>query len=150
MKYNVENELEKFEHWLFEMDDRLEPLIEYAESKGFILDYSLESLNDFEIFISNEKIGFDHDLFITCARYLGEVLVQNFGGKWILDIKDPNSLYYGKPVIAEYSKYSTLFSPINILKNYTREYKKGLLLKAIMSDIDPEGIDLNKYPTEKE
>jgi len=148
MKLNKNEEIEKFELWLFEMDNRLEPLVDYAENKGYSLDYSLESLLDFETFILVEKITFEHDLFITCARYLGEILVQNFNGKWALDIDDPNSLYYGKPVVTNYSKYGTIFSPINILKNYTRAYKRGLLLKVIKSDIDPENFNLDKYPTE--
>ncbi|MET4141981.1 hypothetical protein [Pedobacter sp. UYP1] len=149
MKVNKEEELEKFEIWLFEMDDRLEPLLDYAEKKGYSLDYSLDSLAIFEKFVESEKINFDHDLFITCARYLGEVVVKTFNGKWSLDIEDPNSLYFKKPVVINYSKYGTIFSPINILKNYTREYKKGLLLKAILSDIEPGTFNLNNYPTEE-
>lgn len=149
MKFNKEEELEKFELWLFEMDDRLEPLSEYAEKQGYPLDYSLDSLEVFEEFVESEKINFDHDLFITCARYLGEVVVKNFNGKWSLDIEDPDSLYFKKPVVIGYSSHGALFSPVNILKNYTREYKKGLLLKAILSDIEPDTFNLDEYPTEK-
>lgn len=147
MKSNKDTETKKFEQWLFEMDDRLEPLVDYADKKGYLLDYTLESLSRFEEFVAAEKIDFDHDLFITCVRYLGEVVVINFNGKWSLDVEDSNSLYYRKPIITDYSKYGTSFSPVNILKNYTREYKKGLLLKAIMSDIEPEDFNLDKYPT---
>lgn len=80
------------------MDDRLEPLVDYADKKGYLLDYTLESLSRFEEFVADEKIDFDHDLFITCIRYLGEVIVTNFNGKWSLDIDDPHSLYYKNPL----------------------------------------------------
>ena len=148
MKVNKQEEIEKFNNWIMEMDDRLEPLLGYAEDKGYSLDYSLDSLAIFEEFVKSEKINFDHDYFITCARYLGELVRINFNGQWDLDIDDPRSLYYKKPVISKYSKYDTFFSPINILKNYTREYKQGLLLRAINATTDPEPFNLDKYPTE--
>jgi hypothetical protein len=54
MEVNKQEEIEKFNNWIMEMDDKLEPLLAYAEDKGYNLDYSLDSLAIFEEFIKLE------------------------------------------------------------------------------------------------
>lgn len=139
-----EEKKEEFQVWLFEMDDRLEAFLEHVAMEGIKLDYSLDSLDAFGKFLLLEHYTPNHDYFITAARYYGEVVRKTYGGKWILDIEDENSLYYGLPVIKNYSPFEgMLFYPIDILGNFCRKKNKGLLKRAILADIEPSNFNWN-------
>lgn len=64
---------EKFEHFLFEMDDVLESYVVAAVEQGYGLDYSLESLVELERYWQatgdGQRDGTDAN---RAARYLGE------------------------------------------------------------------------------
>lgn len=94
---------DEFEEFLFEMDDVLDDLVADAGSKGFGFDFSLESLDAFEEYLSSlRREGQPRDFLRTRGgRYLGEVFRKTFGGRWELCLKSPKYLYYGLPVLCE-------------------------------------------------
>lgn len=146
LKDLTEKELdEKFEMFLFDMDDNLEAFIDEAESQGYNLDYSLKSLTDLENYLTKNKVDQDSDDVNNAAAYFGEVVRKKYGGKWIcsLDMKN-NSLYYGKPVISGHTTPDDLqLSPFDTVLLYIISPRKDHFLITIENDLDDESIDLS-------
>ncbi len=129
-----EEDIEKFEMFIFEMDDVLEPFIEEAESKGKLLDYSLESLHALEAYLNevDEPAEVASLLKNRASRYLGEVFRKNVGGRWEL-CADPDKLFFKLPVLVDYAQMPLEFCPIEIVANYLGSRKAGLLRGAVAS-----------------
>ncbi len=131
-------EREKFEYFLFEMNDVLEEFISDAKKDGINLDYSLSSLDQLELVILK---NLDKEINVEVlknrsARYLGEVVRKNLGGKWELCDKDPKYLYFKLPVITGYSNLSIEFCPIEMIRNFMRSKKMGMLKEIVESDME--------------
>jgi hypothetical protein len=127
------DELEKFELFLCEMDDVLEDFVSQAQTAGVVLDYTVASLDALEAYIGTTlQAGAPGELVKNRAsRYLGEVFRRTVGGKWQLCLRDPKYLYFKLPVIANYSSKPIEFSPVSIISNYTIRRKPGLLRAAV-------------------
>ncbi len=142
---------EKFENFLFNIDDYLENIIEKADNQGYIFDYSLESLNDLEKYLIENKTKATDDDVNDLAAYFGEVVRKNIGGIWkcSLDLKN-NSLYYGKPVIIEYTNPKDLeLSPFDCILNYIAEPEPNYFITIIENDLNDEPLNLDDIPTEE-
>lgn len=63
--------LEKFELFLFNMDDIVEAFVEKLESKGITLDYSLRSLTLLESYLSENKVTIQDDDYNDASEYVG-------------------------------------------------------------------------------
>lgn len=130
-------ELEKFQYFLFEMDDVLESFIAAAQEAGFQLDYSIDSLSSLERFIlAQADAAGESQLQNRAARYLGEVFRKSLGGKWELCLKDPKYLFYKLPVISGYSKLPIEFCPIQVIGNFVARKEPGLLKRAVESHLE--------------
>jgi hypothetical protein len=83
-----EDEMEKFQQYLFEMDDVLrEFLDEVAAQAGVALDFTTESLDRLELAIDIllSRPGAEVDTVRNrAARYLGEAFRRHIGGTWAL------------------------------------------------------------------
>ena len=140
---------EKFENFLFNMDDYLEQLTSKASDQGIILDFSLGSLKELERYIIENNTKQTDDDYNDISAYLGEVLVQNYGAKWHCNLDNVNnSLYYGFPVLEGHSGKDVLFSPFHVVKAFILRQKENLFINAIKSQTDPEPIDWSKLPSE--
>jgi hypothetical protein len=136
-KADAAEELEKFQYFLFEMDDVLEPFVAAAQKAGFQLDYSIDSLMSLEQFLlAQPTAAGDSHLQNRAARYLGEVFRKNLGGKWELCLKDPKYLFYKLPVISGYSEMPIEFCPIEIIANFAGKKESGLLKRAVESHLE--------------
>jgi len=82
---------EKFDNFIFNIDDYIESLEDKAEHQDLKLDLSLNSLEDLEQFILKCDISVNSDEYNDCSAYLGEVVVQNFKGKWICNLDKENN-----------------------------------------------------------
>jgi hypothetical protein len=123
---------EKFEQFLFEMDDVLEQFLAYAAAGGFILDYSLASLNTLEQLLLIPKSPEESSRVQNrAARYLGEVFRKQLGGKWMLCDRGPRYVYQGLPVIGGHSDKHIEFCPIHTIGNFARTSKEGLFRRAL-------------------
>lgn len=127
---------EKFEFFLFEMDDVLEPFMENARKRGLTLDYSLESLADLERLLTElaeEAASPDEtSLLVTRAgRYLGEFFRKRYGGVWRVCLAGPKYLHHGLPVIKNYATVELEFAPTEIVDNFVVRRVPGLLRRAV-------------------
>lgn len=148
---NLSNDVlnEKFENFLFNMDDYTEALISKAKQQGFDLDFSLNSLKVVENYIVKNDTKVDSNDYNDIAAYVGEVARKNFGGKWICNLdKENNSLYFGFPVIEGHALKDVLFSPFHIVKAFILRRKENTLKTAIEDQVNPKKIDWNNHPSE--
>ncbi|PXF29991.1 hypothetical protein WH50_17650 [Pokkaliibacter plantistimulans] len=126
------SDLAKFQDFMFEMSDVLESFISIANMNGYILDYSLNSLENLEHLIDSTEEKNDN-FMNRCARYLGEVFRKELGGHWDIDLENPVNYYYKLPVIAKFSATAPdlTFCPLMIIRNYMLRGRRGLLLGAL-------------------
>jgi hypothetical protein len=136
MKILASDELEKFEQFLFEMDDVLEEFTAFASQAGFDLNYSVESLADLERFLVSNNQCNSGSNDNRAARYLGEVFRKLVGGKWELCLKNPKYLYYKQPVVSGYSTRPIEFCPIEMIANFKSKQKSGMLRAAVESHME--------------
>lgn len=125
-------EAEKFQFYLFEMDDVLEAFIAEAKRAGVTLDYSKQSLDALEPYLI-EKLSAetDRDLLRNQAgRYVGEAFRKLIGGHWELCLKDPDYIYFKLPVVTGYSAHPIEFCPNEVVGNFLGSKKPGMLKKA--------------------
>ncbi len=140
---------EKFEIFLFNIDDYLESIIDKASKQGYVFDYSLDSLKDMENYINKNHTTIEDDDYNDLSAYLGEIVRLKYGGKWICCLdKVNNSLYYGFPVIEGHSVTDVLFSPFHIIKAFILRRKPNLFYEAIGSQVNPQPIDWSQFPDE--
>ncbi|MDH2436135.1 hypothetical protein QCD60_26750 [Pokkaliibacter sp. MBI-7] len=123
------SDLEKFQDFMFEMSDVLELFISTASENGYILDYSLDSLEHLIDSTEEKNVNFMN----RCARYLGEVFRKELGGYWDIDLENPVNLYYKLPVIAKFiaTAPDCTFCPLMVVRNYILGGKRGLFLGAL-------------------
>lgn len=145
---NRTDEREKFEKFLFIMDDQLEALEENAASYGINLHRDLESLEKLEDLFDAMTIEFckeqKNNLSITFGRYLGEIVRGNFGGLWHLPLDDPKNINFNTPVIIGHSKIEGLeFPALGVMHAYSVRKKTGLLRKSILSQIAPVAVEID-------
>lgn len=131
-----DEEVEKFEQFLFEMDDVLEEFVGTAAQAGFDLNYSTESLADLEKFIIANRDGSDRSFDNRAARYLGEVFRKVVGGKWELCLKNPKYMYFKLPVVSGYSAHPIEFCPIEMIANFKAKQNFGMLRTALDSHLE--------------
>jgi hypothetical protein len=140
---------EKFENFLFNIDEYLDNIVAKAESQGYNFNYNLENLKDMESYITKNSTTVDDDDYNDLSAYLGEVLRLNHGGKWICNLdKDNNSLSYGFPVIEGHSVADVLFSPFHVVKAFILRKKINLFYEAIESQVHPQDIDWSQISNE--
>lgn len=126
-----QEELDKFELFLFEMDDVLEPFVEAADSAGYKLDYSLDSLAELERYYADQHGQEDEGLLLNRgARYLGEVFRLTVGGQWRLSVT-PRGLYFKLPVITDYSDNSLEYCPIAVFEGFAARRNSGSLRRSL-------------------
>lgn len=138
---------ERFELFLFEMDDALEALASFVHELGRRdlepLDYSIESVDRAERLYSLYLEGqispdVSDDIFTTrLARYLGETLRKRVGGRWTLT-RDEKYLTVGLPGITAIpgAHESYIWTPHAVISNFKVRREEGLLRRALESNLD--------------
>jgi len=147
MSLNKKEALDQFDNFLMIMDEQTDSLELEAEKKGIELECSVESLGKLEeLFLGIAK---DADketvdgLVVSFARYLGEIVSNNFNGKWVLSLNDPKSINYNTPVIIEHAQEGLEFSPISVMRAFSIRKKPGFLKQAIYADVNVQPVDLS-------
>ena len=136
MKNGERLDLEKFQKFVFEMDDALENFTRKAINRGLKLDYSIDSLDILEKYIDGhipESASIEE--MTRASRYLGEVFRKNIGGRWDLCLDNPKNINYKLPIINNFSELDIEFCPLAILDNYVTRKKRGLIKRAVLSNL---------------
>jgi hypothetical protein len=122
---------EKFNHFVFSIDDTLEMLIVNAAEQGFALDHSEDSLETFENYILKSKSTVVDDLAINIySQYVGEVFRKSYGGKWKIGDNPASDLDFNLPVIGDFNDVGYVFNPILIVRNFIIRQQRGLFKRA--------------------
>ncbi|MFK8281916.1 hypothetical protein [Capnocytophaga cynodegmi] len=150
-KFTVKELEDKFENFIFNIDNYVESIQNKAKSQDLDFDLSIKSVDLIEKYIVNNDITIENDDYNDLSAYLGEVVRRNFqNAQWKCNLdKENNSLYYGFPVIEGHSTERILLSPFHLIKAFILRKKERLLLGAIESQIHPKLIDWSDFPTEK-
>jgi len=143
----------KFDDFLMIMDDQLEALERDALKHGIRIGRNMGPLEPLEQLFSKMKTEIIKDdidrLIIYFARYLGEIVIGDFGGHWNLPLKDKKNVNYNRPVIIGHSPIPGLeFAPISLVRAYSIKEKPGMFRIAIDADINPNPIDLSDLADE--
>lgn len=134
---NYDPDIEKFQQFIFEMDDVLEEFLLMTSELEYDLDYSISSLGMLESYIDkNISSKGDINTITRASRYLGEVFRRNVGGRWDLCLDDPKNINFKLPIINDYSDLDIEFCPVAIIGNYIVNKRKGLILKAVESNME--------------
>lgn len=156
LKFNLEDENEKLNLFLFEMDDLQEAFVEQAEAEGYTLDLSLDSLDELERYVIDTQVTFEDTSDAALAQrtncwcYLGEVVRENCGGHWAFSANEENSVNWGMYVITGHSPVEGVeFEPLGTLKGFILHGTPGGLRAAVEADINPEEIDFSDIEEDK-
>lgn len=152
MKQFTVKELEdKFENFIFNIDDYLENIQDKAKLQGLDFDLSMKSINLIEEYITRNDTTIEDDDYNDLSAYLGEVVRRNFkNAQWKCNLdKENNSIYYGFPIVEGHSSEGILLSPFHMVKAFILRKKKRLLFQIIENQINPNLIDWSDFPTEE-
>jgi len=141
--------LEDFDNFLMVMDDQLEALQEEARRRHLILDFSLDDLERLEKLFDLMNDGVNNDtrssLIVSFGRHLGEVVRENYGGRWVVPLDDEKNINFNKPVIIGHTKIEGLeFAPLTVMRAYSLRKKPGTLRRAVEADVNPQTLDLSE------
>lgn len=144
---------EKFDQFLMIMDDQLDSLSCEAESRGIDLDFSLDDMDKledlFDLMAEGKSADDRASLVVFFARYLGELVLKNYGGKWSLPLEDEKNVNFNTPVIVGHCSIEGLeFAPISVMRGYSLRKRKGSLRRALDADVNPKALDLSDIPEE--
>jgi len=131
------------------MDDQLEALQEEARRRRLILDFSLDDLERLEKLFDLMNDGVDNDtrssLIVSFGRHLGEVVRENYSGRWVVPLDDEKNINFNKPVIIGHTKIEGLeFAPLTVMRAYSLRKKPGTLRRAVEADVNPQTLDLSE------
>jgi len=139
---------EKFDQFLIVMDEQIEALERDGDTRNTSLSLSMNSLESLESLFLKMTEEVDGDdlakLIIYFSRYLGEIVIKAYGGKWKLSLGDKKNFNYDTPIVTGHSPVEKLeFSPIGVMRAFSIKKKKGMLRTAISAQVFPHPINLD-------
>ncbi|WP_334054461.1 hypothetical protein [Burkholderia cepacia] len=143
-----------FDNFLMDMDDQLDWLSEKAMEHGIELGVKLDDCPKleklFDLLSSGQNKDYALGLVVTFARYLGEIVRENYGGKWILPLDDDKNVNFNTPVIVGHTPIEGLeFAPLSVMRAYALRRKPGTLQRAVDAQVDPKPVDLSGLTEEE-
>jgi hypothetical protein len=148
MAFDRKSAEEQFDNFLMSMDDQIDWLSEKAEEHGIELDVGLDDLskleNLFDLLSDGKNKDYVSRLVVTFARFLGEIVRENYGGKWTLPLDDEKNINFNTPVIVGHVPIDGLeFAPLSVMRAYALRRKQGTLRRAVDAQINPKPVDLS-------
>lgn len=133
---------EDFEYWLADMPDALERFFKgLSPDIRERLDFSLGTLETIEAWILTKYADTKQALLPEesravdgLARYIGESLRRNIGGKWSIRLDDPSYVYHGIPELTGFAERSTPVCP-HTLVTATADRRTGKYLTGIAGNL---------------
>lgn len=159
INYNREEEEDKLQIFLFNMDEEEVGFIAQARAEGYELnaEHTLGSLNELERYLLEKNINFQDpsvealNARTLCWYYLGEVVRMNYGGNWEFSMSEDNTMYWGRYVIEGHTPVPGVqFEPMGLVARFLRKRNPGTFLRSINSQVNPEPVDFSEFPDEVE
>lgn len=133
---------EKFEYWLFEMDDALDCFLESLPSNTrSSLDFSPASLDAIESWllstydsVQSVKQPDQAAILDGAARYIGETFRRNLGGKWMIETSDSDYVFFGIPTLSGCRGQQTSLCPL-ALATASVDRRRGNYLRTIFENM---------------
>ncbi|KXT71208.1 hypothetical protein [Streptococcus cristatus] len=149
---------EKFDEFIFYIDDLVDEIKTAANVQGFNLDLSLQSLSDLAYYIRKNNIVNDQEHiaeFLNCWVYLGEVFrLHANGAEWTVGVNEPKNINYGLYYLTGYNEIDSEFIPILYVNNFAQSKDRldnDFFYKLVQSSINPEPpVNLDYLPTEED
>ncbi|WP_080409427.1 hypothetical protein [Burkholderia ubonensis] len=148
MAFDRKSAEEEFDNFLMTMDDQLDWLSEKAGEHGIELNVKPDDFPGLEKLFDLLSGGKDKDyvsgLVVTFARFLGEIVRENYGGKWVLPLDDEKNVNFNTPVIVGHTPIDGLeFAPLSVMRAYALRRKPGTLQRAVDAQVNPKPVDLS-------
>jgi hypothetical protein len=147
MKPLNDADFEKFNLFIFSVDDSVDEIQQLAKDKGIKLSFSAETPKSIEdLIIAIDLNAKDNHMINVLAQYIGEYFRKTIGGKWHLGDDPESSMTYNCPVISGHNSVGHVFDPIMTIRNFVIRRKQGIIATAIEAE---KGVDdLNLIPEE--
>lgn len=131
-----------FEDWLVDMDDAIDRFLEtLPEDLSERLDFSPEALDVLEAWLLERYPSVDAALAETeketldgAARYVGETFRRALGGRWDIELDDPNDVNYRLPVLTGFQGEYSKQSPVTLVTAAV-DRRSGNYLRAVLANI---------------
>lgn len=134
---------DKFNLFVFSIDDTLAELRTETGLGEAGLDFSVESLDRLERWLSNQNMTLSHVRTINMvAQYLGEYMRLHHGGHWVLGEDENSTMTHDIPLIISHNDRGNPFSPISVVENFVVHKDSGLFRDAIDAEFDDFDFDL--------
>jgi hypothetical protein len=135
-----------FEVWLTAMDDVIDEFLRgLPEGVRARMDYSPASLDVLEEWLLDTyrspqalRAG-DAALLDRPARYVGETMRRNLGGKWTINLDEPEEVFFGLPILTEVRGAVAPMSPYS-LTTATLDRNTGGYLRRVLENINKRNI----------
>ena len=133
--------LDDFDAWLTAMDDVIDEFLTgLPEDVRVRLDYSPESLDVLEAWLLHNYESpaalqaADAAMLDGPARYLGETMRRNLGGKWTINLERPDVVFFGLPILTDVRGATAPMSPYS-LTTAALDRRTGKYLRTILENI---------------
>ncbi|HDR9185436.1 TPA: hypothetical protein QDB06_006081 [Burkholderia vietnamiensis] len=145
---------EEFDNFLMNMDDQLDWLSGKADEHGIELNVKIDDLPKleklFDLLSSGQDKSYVSGLVVAFARFLGEIVRENYGGKWDLPLDDEKNINFNTPVIVGHVPIDGLeFAPLSVMRAYALRRKPGTLQRAVDAQVNPKPVDLSGLAEEE-
>ena len=137
-----------FQSFMEEMDNRIQQFIDLGTSFGYVFNFHMSECRDIETFfdeytemMTKEDIESAISFF---SRYIGEMVIHNYGGSWKLYHGAKNDLDNNMPVImGMMGKENIPFNPRRTMYMYHIRKRPGMLEQIITTYINALSITPN-------
>lgn len=139
---------EKFQYWLFNMDDALERfLVTLPEETRARLDYSPDSLDVLEAWLLTRYATLlqmrdpnEYEIIDGVARYIGETFRRALGGIWTIELSNPRDAYYGLPQLEDLPGNISPQCPVTLATAST-DRRTGVYLSTVLRNCLEQSVE---------
>jgi hypothetical protein len=148
MKKLTDADYEKFNLFIFSVDDSVEELQLLAKNNNIKLDFSDDTpMNIESLIVAIDLKRDDEHLVNVFGQYLGEYFIKKIGGQWKLGDDPESSIDFNQPVIGGHNTIGYVFSPLMRIRTFANRRKPGIIATSIEAQ---KGIDTLSHLTPEE
>lgn len=143
MAIDIEKMEDDFQIYIMSINDNLQDLeivLKEHNNPNYQLDFTIESLEQIENFLSKQLENYTIKLFKigklleNVSTYMGEIARRKLSGRWDLE-RNRKDFDFGYPIVTDLDGLPKDFGwcPIQVVFNFKRKKKVGLLKRATKS-----------------